>query len=386
MVPLVGLLASLAQSQCPYSAVAIQHPACDGSIVGTAINDIGHVAGRYTRCGSDLMEAFLWGPDDRVTTLPRPPGVLEARAHDINDCDEIVGTQSSPGFRGFVYNHRSSLWTELPPVTPSGWSFAIGLNNDGTIVGQRSLKDGVAPLNAFVWQDGRFIDLGLLGVAETGASDINQLGHTIGWRGNPGVDDEVFRLIDGEIEVIRTIEGSDSSSPADINVHGTIAMVCLLEDEKTSELLIQSVLWQDGAIIPLGTLPGYQWVTAIAMNDNQQVVGQLIGSGGRQIAFLWQEDEMFDLNALVDLPEGTLTRAVDINNRGEILATGGGRTHVLSPRAPPLGDLDGDCQVSATDLLVLLEQWGSHKSAADLDGSGSVGFEDLLLLLANWTR
>jgi hypothetical protein len=47
-------------------------------------------------------------------------------------------------------------------------------------------------------------------------------------------------------------------------------------------------------------------------------------------------------------------------------------------------DLDGDGAVGASDLAILLAQWGGSGSA-DLDGSGSVGAADLALLLAAWT-
>jgi hypothetical protein len=46
-------------------------------------------------------------------------------------------------------------------------------------------------------------------------------------------------------------------------------------------------------------------------------------------------------------------------------------------------DLDGDGAVGASDLAILLAQWGGSGSA-DLDGSGSVGAADLALLLAAW--
>ena len=54
----------------------------------------------------------------------------------------------------------------------------------------------------------------------------------------------------------------------------------------------------------------------------------------------------------------------------------------------PLGDLDFDCQVGASDLLLLLAAWGPCADCgncpADLDGDCNVGASDLLLLLANW--
>ncbi|MDZ4830981.1 MAG: hypothetical protein SGJ09_12385 [Phycisphaerae bacterium] len=48
-----------------------------------------------------------------------------------------------------------------------------------------------------------------------------------------------------------------------------------------------------------------------------------------------------------------------------------------------VGDLDGDGQVLASDLAILLGQWGGPGSG-DLDGSGTVDAADLGALLGAW--
>ena len=52
------------------------------------------------------------------------------------------------------------------------------------------------------------------------------------------------------------------------------------------------------------------------------------------------------------------------------------------------GDIDGDGVVGASDLLLLLANWGPcgdcKDCPADLDGNCTVGASDLLILLANW--
>ncbi len=58
--------------------------------------------------------------------------------------------------------------------------------------------------------------------------------------------------------------------------------------------------------------------------------------------------------------------------------------------SPPVcvADLDGDCQVGVSDLLILLVNWGPcadcQDCLADIDGNCTVGLSDLLILLANW--
>ncbi len=54
-----------------------------------------------------------------------------------------------------------------------------------------------------------------------------------------------------------------------------------------------------------------------------------------------------------------------------------------------LGDLDGDGDVDATDLILLLGAWGAcddcEDCPADLDGDCTVGTGDLIVLLGNWS-
>lgn len=51
--------------------------------------------------------------------------------------------------------------------------------------------------------------------------------------------------------------------------------------------------------------------------------------------------------------------------------------------ASVVGDLDGDGLVNASDLAIMLGQWGGAGSA-DIDGSGTVDASDLALMLGNW--
>ncbi len=54
------------------------------------------------------------------------------------------------------------------------------------------------------------------------------------------------------------------------------------------------------------------------------------------------------------------------------------------PKNTP-GDLDGDGNIGAADLAILLGSWGPCEGcAADLDGDGTVGPADLAMLLGNW--
>lgn len=67
-----------------------------------------------------------------------------------------------------------------------------------------------------------------------------------------------------------------------------------------------------------------------------------------------------------------------------------GTTSFDDPDPPTcVGDIDGDKNIGASDLLTLLAAWGTCPQPpatclADLDSDGCVGASDLLILLGNW--
>ena len=42
-------------------------------------------------------------------------------------------------------------------------------------------------------------------------------------------------------------------------------------DEKTGDLLVRAFLWDDGDMIDLGSLPGFQWSAALDVNDEEGI-------------------------------------------------------------------------------------------------------------------
>ena len=47
-------------------------------------------------------------------------------------------------------------------------------------------------------------------------------------------------------------------------------------------------------------------------------------------------------------------------------------------------DIDGDGYVNVSDLLAVIDQWGSTDSPADISGDGIVDVTDLLEVVGNW--
>ena len=176
------LSAGRAHAQCQYDVTIIQAPECPPfgaqPTVGTAINDQGHVVGYYDVCLGDIQRAFLWTPEGGMQTLAMPDGVLSARAYDINDAGQIVGTMGgylSPR-RGFFYDGGEV--TDLATLPGGNFSEALAINYQGQIVGYWGNNvTGDPALQAFIWEDGVMIDLGpsLKAVSSQG-HDINDSG------------------------------------------------------------------------------------------------------------------------------------------------------------------------------------------------------------------
>ncbi len=100
-----------------------------------------------------------------------------------------------------------------------------------------------------------------------------------------------------------------------INNAGQIAGISDPKGDATT----YAVLWQNGAITNLGTLPGDVLSMAEDINAQGQVVGISCDADGNCRAFLWDHGVMMGLNSLI--PPGSplyLTYGGGIDNQGEI--------------------------------------------------------------------
>ena len=144
----------------------------------------------------------------------------------------------------------------------------------------------------------------------------------------------------GVLTDLGALPGGGSSAPIWITASGLVAGVS--ENGQTDPLYAglpesHAVLWQQGAITDLGTLPegGYQ-SEANAVNSSGQVVGAALNTipdansmaaanywffnvpyGYQQRAFLW--DKQHGMQDLGTLPGGTDAEALLINERGQVV-------------------------------------------------------------------
>ncbi len=153
-----------------------------GSSFAMDINDQGVVAGFSD--GDLGGHAITWSREqgfrDYGNTDP-PHRLAMAGFNGINNNGLMVGTSYfllSPFRAAFARQGDKSL-SDLSPAGRQTLGMALAVNDAGTIVGYHG-ADGAAPQAAIFQESGRIDLLGTLGLEESWAQDVNQLGTIVG--------------------------------------------------------------------------------------------------------------------------------------------------------------------------------------------------------------
>ena len=298
-----------------------------GLVVGQAqtseIDPLGEYWGVGIGCGSEsgpcngyqnLELGFVW-QNGVMTALPTLGG-NNSIANGVNNLGQVVGwtetATKDPScvppqqfyIRGVVWGPKRGEVHELHPYEKDALSAAVGINDNGDVVGGSGtcgiIVSGALAVHAVVWRNGRVSNLGGLGgVMNNVAFAINNAGQIVG------------------------------------------------ESDPAGDATTYAVLWQNGAMTNLGVLSGDVLSVANDINAQGQVVGVSCDADGSCRAFLWDKGVMMDLNSLI--PPGSpldLTYASGINDQGEIAgyafdqSTGDapGFLAILTPAAQIAGD------------------------------------------------
>ena len=264
------------------------------------------------------------------------PGGTTSIGFSINNAGQVVGFgnndipdpfalfPSATQMRTFLWQNGSSqdIGTLGGPDTVPG----PGCNNQlpGVIVGQSytsftpNPSSGIPTLDPFLWDNGTMIDLGNLGGTNSTAQCVNNRGEVIGVSNLPG--DQIahaFFWRNGRMQDLGTL-GGDKSQAIWINDSGEIVGSADLPTPG----LHDAVVWRHGQIHDLGTVPGDACSRGTAINARGEVVGGSSDCINYLHAFVWEDGgPMRDLNTLIAPGSGLqLTHAININDRGEILA------------------------------------------------------------------
>ncbi len=206
---------------------------------------------------------------------------------------------------------------------PNGYdSSAYGISQDGQVIGYAVNYAGRE--HAFLWQDGTLTDLDTLGGRASFATGINDAGQVVGYSNWLGGAPNQFRAVlwnQGKITDLGTLPDGLTSSASAVNDAGQIAGTAALPPDQGQA--VHACLWQDGTIIDLGTLGGTN-SRGYGINNAGQVVGEAdVGVGYGSHAFLWQDGSMTDLGTL----EGNYSYGTAINDAGQVIGNSSSRGH-----------------------------------------------------------
>ena len=392
-----SLAPASAQIPCQYEVTLFYSPQCDKYIppavpVTRGISEGADVVGYYDWCSVGPQVAFMWNEQAGLQTLATLPGFQGARAYDLIDADFIVGQQLEQGEfqHPILWDHGVPQDLGLPKAANRASAEAV--NSKGQIAGSWH-NSAVGPLGVFLW-DQKLIDISAdFSTINCQAFDINEKSQITGWMGQaPHVESHAFIWDDGNVIELPHIPGGYTSEGKAINDPGDVVGNGFIPYDNKLGWVRRAYYWSNGTALNLGTLPGCEESFAHDINNDGTIVGYCVDPD--LIAFVWKDGVMRALDDLIP-PELELDvhKAFAINDAGQIAAFGpdakfNAAAMLLTPVEPPLGDLDGDCQVGVKDLLILLGSWGPCEDCppcpADLDGSGVVGVSDLLILLGNW--
>lgn len=239
----------------------------------SGINDAGQVA-MTLPMGAGVQQAFLGLAEGGMLGLWFS-GASSTYASAINSAGQVVGYSAGDYYRAIRWNPDGTA-TDLGSLGGT-FSVALGINDDGHVVGDSTLPSGWQ--RAFLWSPG------------TGMQDL------------------------------QTIPGALMSSAQRINDSGMVVGTLLTES------CSQSAFYYTPAegMVDIGVLGEFGFLQPNALNDAGQFVGNgYRGDTNQNYAFYFSRATgHLDLNEHLTAPLGfAITSAVDINNRGQIIAIG----------------------------------------------------------------
>jgi probable HAF family extracellular repeat protein len=186
-----------------------------------AINNDGVIVGIYNDSSGTLHGLKLVG--GKATNIDDPKATQGTYCYGINSSGAIVGAYgTSSGSQGFLY--QGGKFTDIGPAGTT-YSEAGGINDKGEIVGDYVDSSGIEV--GFLWngkKSGKYKTLYRPGSVYTAAKGINNSGLiTIQW-GNMSGNSEAA-LYDGKKYIAINVPGAVSSVPLKIDTAGDVAMI-----------------------------------------------------------------------------------------------------------------------------------------------------------------
>jgi probable HAF family extracellular repeat protein len=296
---------------------------------GFGINNTGVVVGdsvfvASTSTDSPVRHAVMFGDRSRIDlgTLQKQ---LYSRANSINGFNQVVGFSGpaldTPKSRAFFWS-KSTGMIDLGTLG-GAYAQAFAINDSGSITGTSQLR---ATDNQAVHA---FLSPSPLGVGAIGMRDLGTLGGPFSYG----------MAINGKNHVV----GYSAINKVDSRVHAFLFDGKLMKDLGSLAGAASSVLEDQSVALGINSssqVVGYSYLPGI--NPDTDPATQPGASPVQQVAFVWSQGVMRDLNKLIGTAAETyhLNSAVAINDKGQIAATafskdtGTRRAVLLTPTTP----------------------------------------------------
>ncbi len=365
------------------------------NVIPTGLNNLGEVVGwSYTSFASPPYRAWKWTPSEGLVVLPVPPPNSSGSyaASDINDSGVIAGGSVS-NYGGPAWRFENGAYTFVGLLSGNTWAMITGLNNAGDVVGYSdNFSPGGNTDDHFLGGPGN----GMVQIAQNAGNNIGRINDLQQVAGGGGLGgNAIIWSPDAGVTTLGDPPGFSCTFATAINnvgqVAGRASGTCSQSSERVAWLYSESDGWEIIVNIALPGEGGNRNEIPLAISNTGVVVG--FSDVPPERAWVWSADrgarvlrDVIDDSALPSF--FALHRAVDVNDAGQIVATGtslSGGLHgafLLTPVLVP-GDINGDGVVDMNDVpaftgvLLGADTDPARMSAADVNSDGQTNGLDV---------